>query len=549
MSVTYDLRAARRRSRVRRISLAGSAIAAVLLCISVLADEVGPSARPELVAARPSGGVGALVPLHGEITDVTTTSLKRRIEQAQAQGANLIVIELNTPGGLVSSTIDIDDEIRGLTDIKTVAWVNPSAYSGGTAVALACDEIVMSRSSRMGDAQVIFGGPEGPAGIPEELKPKVNTPVLDEFFQSARMNGYSEVLVEAFVIPEREVWWLENTQTGERRFVFREEKEELLGTRGLFSNEDGSSAGEWALVESYFDLVLDRDVDFRQPIVRSDLLLQMSAGQAYAFGFSKAVINTDEELKARYDLSELMRIDQNWAEALARWLTSAYVRGFLMVIIMLGAYVEFHTPGVGVAGLVALIALGIFVGAPYATGLANIWEVLLIITGVVLIGLELFVIPGFGVAGISGLLLVVVGLLATFVQDVPGKPFPFAMPDTTWILEGVQVGLATLGGSLVVSLAGMVMLSKLLPQTHAFRLLAPANPTPSDVQVIDDLYGVAMPGDRGVTIGPLRPAGKARFGSKLVDVVSEGDFIDERTAVEVIEHRTNRVVVRKAPEA
>lgn len=484
-----------------------------------------------------------MISLHGEITEITTKSIARRIEEAKAARASVIVFDLNTPGGYVDATIEINDKIRSLTDVKTVAWVNPSAYSGGTAVALACNEIVMNRSSRIGDAQVIFGGPEGATGIPEELQPKVHTPVLDEFFQSARKNNYSEVLVEAFIIPEREVWWLENTETGEREFVFREDKERRVD-QSMFK-EEVSGESLWRPVETYFDIELNREVKLHQPVVRQDLLLQMSAGQAHAFGFSKGMVTSEEDLRAQYGLAQLIKLQPNWAEGLAFWMTSMYVRGFLLIMVFLGVYVEFHTPGVGLAGLVALICLALFVTGPYMTGLANIWEILLIVLGLILLGVELFVLPGFGIAGISGILLVVIGLLATFVPEGPGRPTLPSLPPAGDIWNGVQTGLVTIGSSLALSVVGMVLMRKMMPQMPGFTKLVPANPTPSQVQVGDEYYGVARVGDLGVAEGPLRPAGKARFGKTIVDVVTAGEFLERGERLQVIEHRGNRIVVRK----
>jgi membrane-bound serine protease (ClpP class) len=217
-----------------------------------------------------------------------------------------------------------------------------------------------------------------------------------------------------------------------------------------------------------------------------------------------------------------------------------------MLIILLGAYVEFLTPGVGVPGLTALICLAIFVGAPYLSGLANVWEILLVVLGLVLMGLELFVIPGFGVAGVSGIVLVVIGLLATFVPDEPGRSFPLFFPSLPDTMAYVRGGVITLVASLAASLAGMGMLSRYLPRTPFFRRLVPANPAPSDVMADDPYRGAARVGDLGETQGMLRPSGKARFGGVLVDVVTQGEFIEPRVRVEVIERRGNRVVVRPA---
>lgn len=544
---------------------------------------VGGVSRGEVVDADPSYSKAAVIPIRGEITDVTVESVRRRIADARTAGANLIVFELDTPGGLVTSSIAIADQIKTLNDarpeIHTVAWVNPNAHSGGSIVAVAADEIIMARSSRIGDSQVILGGPQGVQAVPEDLQAKAYSPVLTEFRASARLNGYDPVLCEAMVIPEREVWWMENTRTGEREFVFRDEKMRRMGekedraakkpdsgessagseTSGEERGDAGgaktdapppvlihsdASVGEWKLVTSYRDVLLDVEVDVIQPVVRSDELLEMSQSEAVAYGFCKAIVTTEEQLRARYGFASMIRIEPSWSESLAYWLTSMYVRGFLMLIILLGAYVEFHTPGVGLPGLVALIALGIFVGAPYLTGLASIGEILLIVAGVILIAVELFVIPGFGLAGITGILLVLLGLVATFVPDEPGRYFPLFMPSLPGTVQGLKVGLATVIGSLAASLVGMFILSRYLPQLPVFNRIVAPNPTPSEVQVEDPYRGLARVGDVGETEGPLRPAGKARFGPMLVDVVTEGEFLDAHARVEVIERRGNRVVVR-----
>jgi len=536
-----------------------------LPAVLLLSAYAAPAATPSEVATQSIEGSGAIVPIEGPIAPVMVYSVERRMKEAKERGATTIIFDLDTPGGLVTSSIEIADLIKNLPDIRTVAWVNPNAHSGGAIIAVACDEIVMARSSRIGDAQVIMGGPDGMGAVPEDLQPKAYTPVLTEFRTSARLNDYSVVLSEAFVVPEREVWWLENTRTGERRFVFREEKTRLLGEReGDSSGDDadekpseetapkpsapaGETEGretEWKLVETYFDPLLERDVEAVQPIVRDDELLEMSPGQAQAFGFSKGIVSGEADLQARYNLTDVFRLTPTWSETLADWMTSMYVRGFLMLVILLGAYVEFHTPGVGVAGLTALIALGIFVGAPYLTGLANVWEIVFIVVGVLLIALEIFVIPGFGVAGIGGIVLATIGILATFVPDEPGRWFPLYIPSLASTWAGLQTAVITLVCSMAASLVGMMMLSRYLPRMPVFRRLVPENPTPSQVLAGDPYRGAARVGDIGVAEGPLRPAGKARFGAMLVDCVSQGEYLDAATRIEVVERRGNRVVVR-----
>lgn len=508
-------------------------------------------AGPESPRAAGEGGLGAIITLRDEITDISRDSLKRRIDQARQEGATTIILDMNTPGGLVTSSIEIADLLRNLEGVRTIAWVNNTAHSGGALVACACDEIVMTRSSRIGDSQVIMGGPGGASAIPKELEPKAYTPVIHDFRTSARRNGYSLVLAEAFVIPEREVWWVENTKTGEREFVFKDEKERRIPEPSK-PLTDASTADppqtDWALVKTYYDVLLGKEVDARQPVVTDYELLQMSPSEAIAYGFAKAVVSDEAELRERYSLTGVIRLVPLWSENLALWLTSMYVRGFLLMVIALSAYVEFHTPGVGLAGLTALIALAIFVGAPYLAGLANAMEIILIVLGIALIVLELFVIPGFGVIGFAGLGLVIVGLLATFVPEEPGRPFPLFFPTLPATVEAVKVAIITLVSAMTASLIGMVILSRYLPRMPVFNRLVPANPTPSEVNIDDPYRGAARVHDFGTTEGPLRPAGKARFGPIIVDVVTQGEYLDSGTAIEVIERRGNRVVVRAAGE-
>jgi len=532
---------------------AGSLGVALAVALAGLAASLSfgePSRTAEIAAPT-----AAILPLHSEITDVTVDSLRRRIDVARNQGAIVIILDMDTPGGLVTSSIAIADLIRSLPDeVKTVAWVNPNAHSGGALVAMACDEIVMARSSRIGDSQVIMGGPGGVTAVPEDLQPKANTPVLHDFRTSARKNGYSQVLCEALVIPEREVWWVENVKTGVREFVFDDEKVKRLGedtpgaSPGAAENVDTPPPPqpEWKLVEKYYDAVLEMEVPALQPIERDNQLLEMSPSEAIAYGFSKGIVSDEADLRTRYGLGNIVRVNPLWSELLAHWLTSIYVRGFLLLVIFLSAYVEFHTPGVGLAGLVALIALAVFVGAPYLTGLANVWEIVLIFVGLLLICLELFVIPGFGVAGISGIMMILTGLIATFVPDEPGRSYPQLFPALPTTVYGLKVAVATLVTSMTASLVGMLMLSRFLPRVPVFNKLIPANPTPSEVAVEDGYRGMARVGDIGQAEGTLRPAGKARFGSVLVDVVTEGEFLGADVMIEVIERRGNRVVVRAA---
>ncbi|UCG33665.1 MAG: hypothetical protein JSU68_03330, partial [Phycisphaerales bacterium] len=225
------------------------------------------------------------------------------------------------------------------------------------------------------------------------------------------------------------------------------------------------------------------------------------------------------------------------------WLSSPLVRGVLFILILMGAYTEFKSPGLGVPGLVALVALAIFLGAPYLTGIASIVDIIILLAGIGLLLVEVFLIPGFGVAGILGLLLIVAGLLMSFTPaEAPGPIWPTF--NYRYTVQGLKWGMTILAGGLLTSLIFMAILSRFMPQMPVVGRVVAPNPTAADVAADIPYPFEARVGDEGVTESRLRPAGKARFGSTLVDVVTEGEFVEARTPIRVVERRGNRVVVR-----
>lgn len=515
------------------------------MVLAVSLSAMGLDDQPAPGRSAKSAERAAIIPITDEINDITLVSLKRRVEDAREDGATMVVFKMDTPGGLASSALEICTYIKNITDMKTVAWVHPAAYSAGAMISLACQEIVMASASKIGDcAPIIISPTEGLKELGKTERAKAESPILKEFRDSAVRNNYDPLLCESMVRLGQEIWWLEDGPGGERRFVLLRDKEKLI--------EEEDSA--WRPVEKMLDPVSGNTVDVRQPVVEDRDLLTLTQSEAVAFGFAKAIVSTEKELRSHYGLSgELLRFAPNWSEGLADFLSSPIVRTVLMMLIALGAYAEFHAPGHLVGGAVALIALVIFLGAPYLTGLADVWEILLVALGVILIAVEVFVIPGFGIAGILGILLVFVGLIATFVPAEPGPVIVPRMP-STWL--GLKTGLQVVFGGLALSLVGMWLLSKYLPQIPGARglFLPPALAVgrsragaigAATAGGATAFEAIVQLGDVGTTLTKLRPAGKARINGRRVDVIAQGQMIDNGVTVEIVEVSGSRVVVRE----
>lgn len=531
-----------------------------------------PASAPSRSAAkvRPDSFDRALIiPIEDTITDITYDSLKRRLTGAKEAGVPLIILELDTPGGSLGATLDICKALKEQRDngVTIYAWINKDAYSAGTIIALATDGIVMARNATIGDCQPIMATEEGASAIPDDIEAKATSPLLAELRDSARRNGYPMAMVLALIRPEIQIFWVENSDSKERRFVDTRGRNELFGLpdteEALESSGDRSdketkkserrkkvtepipdsrSTTTWKYVTEAPGLE-----KVHQPIVSDRELLTMRTDEALAYGFSIATLNNQSDLRPYFNVvGQVEKLEYTWIEKAVEWLASPLVRGVLFLLMLLGAYTEFQHPGFGLPGIVALIALVLFLGAPYMAGITVTWEIVAVVLGIVLVGVEIFVLPGFGVAGIAGILLILLGAVSSFMPPEPGVPtWRPSWPSLPGSLTYLRNGLLTLIGSVFGAVVGMVLVAHYLPRTPVARRMVSANPTHEEVTIDDPYVGVAGLGDHGTVEGILRPAGKARFGNVLVDVVSEGDFIKSGSRVTVVERAGNRIVVRR----
>ena len=225
-------------------------------------------------------------------------------------------------------------------------------------------------------------------------------------------------------------------------------------------------------------------------------------------------------------------------------MNSMAVSGLLIMATLVLAYMEIRTPGFGIAGTLALVCLGLLIGSRYVLDLANELEIVIVVVGFILLAVEVFITPGFGVLGITGIVLMVAGLLAMGVRGAPMDiPFPRTAPDWETFNNGALALAFGFIGSLVVG--GLI--SKYLPKARfASALILDEVPETHDAPVPQSSPMRAIQvGHTGIVESMCRPVGKVRFGDDLLDAMSEGAQIEVGATVRVLRHDGNRLIVEK----
>lgn len=563
---------------------AASAVAALVVVACCVGASAGAGVPPTVPAQplsvptwRAAANV-AIVTVHGEIDSVTRASVLRRMKEAQQAGARAIVLELDTPGGELTSTLDICRTIKDDTTIPVFAWVHPRAFSAGTILALACRGILVSPNAVFGDAAPIQAIPGlGLTPLPIAERAKIEAPVLAEVVDSARRNGLDESLVRAFITVQQEVWMLRNKKTGERIFVGPQEYRAVFGQDPPVTRDARAPAtqartpieGEHEVRPSYDDRFRkpdastsdaaerDKYVEFlqtrkpaRAPLTAADSLdwelvaqvdgaeelLVVYAPEARAFALAQDVAANDKDVAAYFGATQISRYDEHWGDAFVRFLTSWPVRLVLVIILVVGFVVEMAMPGVGWFGGAATLALVLLLGAPMLGGIQSWWPIVLVLAGVLLVVVEVFVIPGFGVIGFLGAGCIVVGLVAAFVE----APLSTAEGQTD-----LANALAIVVGGTIVSSVVAWFVIRALPRSR-FANAAVLHATTGDIGAAHVAPRASVHvGAVGITVTSLRPVGKANFAGQMVEVQSVGSYIDEGRTVVVVSSSAYAVEVEE----
>jgi membrane-bound serine protease (ClpP class) len=487
-------------------------------------EEPGPAPTP--AAPAPAGPApaeplrAARIPLEGEIGETLLTSTRDRADQAVRDGCRLLVFDISSYGGMATVGLDLSREVERIgRQARTVAYVDAKAISAAALVAMSCQEIVMTPEASIGDCAPILVGPEGIMHLEGVEREKFETALRERMASLAEKHGLSPALGKAMVTMQVVVVRAVNKRTGEVRYI---EEDDLFG--------------------------LGADWEKRETIDGPDELLTVGGKQAKAFGIARHLVGRFDDLYDLYPIAGRVTVyPMTWQETVVLWMNNMYLKALLVLIGLIGIYIEMSTPGFGVPGTVAIVCFGLVFLASFLAGAPKWLPLLLVLAGGTMLAIEVFVTPGFGLLGSVGILLLLAGivLLLPPFQGLPHRAFEY---------QELLRSLGVTAGILVAFLLAALALARYLPRVPLLGKLVLAPSSVSDGSsraAAAQVEALARVGDAGRAATKLRPAGKVRFGHRLVDVMTEGDFLDAGTEVVVLEVRGNRIVVapKERPEA
>lgn len=403
----------------------------------------------------------------GTVENGLAPYIARTLREAEAANAAAAYLDIDTPGGRVDAAERISDAIRR-AKVPVYAFVNPRAFSAGALIAISARGVYMRPGAVMGAATPVDG--EG-----QRAPEKMVSAMRAEFRAVAEERGLDPRIAEAMV-------------------------DESVEIPGL----DGPST-----------------------------LLTLTSGEARRVGYARGEVADEAALLEAIGLSgaQVVAPDPNWAELVVRFLTNPLVSPLLLSLGVLGLVLEIKSGAFGLGGLVSVASLGLFFGSSFVLGLAGWEEVLLLGLGLLALAVEVFVLPGFGIAGTLGL----AAIAAAMVLALMG-----ATPSTGEVVQALTI----LGASLVITAAVVYAWLRHIPNSNRFAGLFLRGGMAQSEGYISAPQRADLIGQEGVAVTDLRPAGTAAIAGERVDVVTEGEYVQQGSTVRVLRSEGYRHVVR-----
>jgi membrane-bound serine protease (ClpP class) len=406
--------------------------------------------------------------------------------------ADALILDMKTDGGRVDVTEEII-QIISKFEGTTVTYVNDRAFSAGAFIAVGTQKIFMAPQSVIGAAAPIMltPGGGGAAELPDTMEAKMTSAVRALVRVQAEKNGHNIEVVEAMI-----------------------DKTKELKIDGEVLNKEGNI------------------------LTLTDRQAAKEYGRPPKPLLSSGTVETLDALLAKLGYAGAGRVEikPTGAEKLGTWIDA--IGPLLLIIGMVGLYLEFKTPGFGLPGIIGIAAFALYFFGGYVAGLSGAGWAVVFVVGLILVGLELFAFPGTFIAGISGAVLILVAIVMAMVDRYPGAPSLPTLPQLRLPLRDISLAIA-------VSFVLALILARFFPKTSLFRKLVSQTASGVSSVATQEEQQEARIGQIGLAISQLYPGGKARFGEQVLDVLTQGELVEKGRPVKIIGHTGSDAVVQE----
>ena len=492
----------------------------VLLLLSITATET-------LAQDTSDNATAWIIPIVGDIEPSMVTFVRREARRALDEGADYLVFDIDTFGGRVDSALQITSFIMSIKKAKTVAWIRNTetsmgvSWSAGALIALSCSQIYMASGTSMGAAAPVTIGSDGKT---EGTGEKTVAAVRSQIAALAEKNGHPTGIALAMVDYDVELWEVTVDGVVKALTLTELEKLELL------------KPGEAGAPKEI------RRVGIVSPVGK---LLSLTAGEAYHLGLTRGLAEDHEELLDLIGAAMVLNesVPSAW-DSVISFLVSGAVQGLLILIGLVMVFLEMQSPGFGIPGTTAVVCFVLVFGSSFLLGRVGSLEIILFMLGLGLLAVEIFIIPGFGVTGISGLAFIALSLILS-MQD-------FIIPQFEWEWALMGRNAIVVCAGLLAAITGIAIIALLGPKTKMFNRLtlntqieqtaSEGGGWQEDGSIESDFSELA--GKTGKTVTVLRPIGKAEIEGTTFQVETDGSFVNMGEEIKVVKVKGNNITVR-----
>lgn len=425
-----------------------------------------------------------------EIGTSSWNTLRNGIRTAKAKKADYILLEMNTYGGTVLDADSMRTAILN-SQIPISVFINNNAASAGALIAIACNKIYMRSGANIGAATVV-------GNLGEKAPDKYQSYMRSLIRSTAESHGKDTIVLQ-----------------------------------------NGDTLFQWKRDPMIAEAMVDERVVIPM-LTDTTKVLTMTADEALQNGYCDGIAENIPEIIVKYmhlDDYKIVAYNPNWFDHVRDFLTNGVVQSLLIMIIIGGIYLEIKTPGLGLPVAVAITAALLYFTPLYMDGYAQNWEILLFVAGLILIAFEIFVIPGFGVAGISGILLTCIGLFLSLIGNV-GLNF-----DGVSSVQIINALLTVVIGISLSFILVITLLNRIGKEGSILRNVALLADQEGFISVPEEQK--LLVGKSGIAATVLRPSGKVMIGNEYYDAVAAQGFIEKGNPVKVNRYENSQLYVVK----